>query len=248
MSGFAASLSGVGEATINQVAAPLAADAPWAVIAAGADAVVLAAPPTGYLYFIHRITIVNNSLTSTTNLTAGYRITVAAKEAYLSLLTTSVAASGFATLTGQLAHGAVRVYSTGLAPITAIVSYSLIPSAGIVCVPLELTNAFQTVLVTPAPGFVSAVGFHVALLGAISPTGLLMNADANAAVVTHRITRGSDVIDMTQASVAAFTRSVAQAPPAVRPGDVYEAKLGGNPAVAGKTVLWMFYQTLPLAA
>lgn len=226
----------------DQVAAPFSADAPWAVIASLGSATLLPAPPAGKLYFIHRITIVNNSA----SLTAGYTVTIGGKPAWGSLLTTSVAASGNANLNGQLADGAVVVAATGLAGITAIVSYTLISAAGVSCSSLALTNAYVAVPgVVPASGFVSATPFHAATLGAVSGGGT-MNADASPATVTIRVTRGADSVELVQAALAAFTRTT-YALPAIRAGDVVEAKVALSPAIAGKVALWMFYHTLPSA-
>lgn len=74
-----------------------------------------------------------------------------------------------------------------------------------------------------------------------------MNADSAPATVTIEITRGSDVVTLALAAIAAFTASNIT-PPAILPGDVVKAKVTTAPVVAGAVVLWLAYQPLPIAA
>lgn len=231
--------------TPRQVSAPSAADSVWAVIAAGTPLVgteVLPAPPAGKLYFIHRIIIVNNDAA----LTAGYRVNIGAKPAMGSLLTTSIAASTSASVFYHVANDAVVVFATGLGAITVVVQYSIISSSVGPVQSVALTNAYQAITgIVPAPGFVSAVPLHAAGIGTATGGGTIMNADSASTTVSFEVTRGSDVIVLTQ-TVAAFTRA-STVFPALRNGDAVRSKVAVSPGVAGSVVLWLFYQTLARA-
>lgn len=228
--------------TADQQGSPVGGTSQYTAVSSAANAEILAAPPAGYYNFVRTIYVMNKSGAAT----AGFQVKENTTRVIAGSTTTALAANGVSSANnGFLVAAALTGFATGTGDLLFIVSYSRIQTTAILSSQLVLTNAYQALFTAPSAGFALIKPIN-AMAVAFTFHSIAMNADTGAApAIMLQIVRGVDTYTITNAAVAASSRTTQVSIPDIINGDTIQVKAASAPT-AGTLIYNAFMQTVPI--